>query len=137
MKLSTAARVLANTLVIYIVLDILLTPLGRLETRPVADVTSVGFATLGLLFAGLVLGILSVILLFRRSRRSAIVAIVAAVLYFPAALADQTGLFSSLRPPTAIANLELAQAVVAVLAIGFGFWALRTGIGETTYRDSE
>jgi hypothetical protein len=84
---STAAKVLAAVLVIYVVLDILLTPAGHFETRPVADVTGVGFASLGLLFAGLALAIVSFVLLLRRSRRSPVVAIVAAVLYFPAAIA--------------------------------------------------
>jgi hypothetical protein len=64
-------------------------------------------------------------LYIRGSRRSPMIAISAAVLYFPAALAELTGHFSSLRPPTAIAWLELVQAVVAVLVIGLNTWALR------------
>jgi hypothetical protein len=97
-------------------------------------VTGVGFATLGLLFVGLALGILAVVLLFRRSRRSPIVAIVAAVLYFPAFLAEQTGLFSSLRPPIGIARVEVVQAVVAIIAIGLGLWVLRGGMARTANR---
>jgi hypothetical protein len=128
-KLSIAAKLLVPALVAYIVLDVLLTPAGRLETRPVAEVTVIGFITLGLLFVGLVLALISLVLLYRRSRRAAVVAIVAAALYFPAALVDQTGLFSSLRPPTAIARLELAQAVVALVVIGLGAWA-RPGAAE-------
>jgi|ERR1700674_245989 len=122
-KLSIAAKLLVPGLIAYIVLDILLTPAGQLETRPVADVTLFGFVTLGLLFVGLVLAVVSLILIYRGSRRAAVVAIVAAALYFPAALVDQTGLFSSLRPPTAIARIELAQAVVALVVIGLGAWA--------------
>lgn len=117
-------------MVVYIVCDILLTPLGGLETRNPAFVTVVGFATLALLFVGLALGILALVLLFRRSGRTSLVAIVAAVLYFPAMLAEQTGHFSSLRPPTGIERLELVQAVVAILVIGFGFWVLRGGIAR-------
>lgn len=124
---STGAKVLAAVLVIYVVLDILLTPVGHLETRPVADVTGIGFASLGLLFVGLVLAILSLVLLFRRSRRAPVVAIVAGVLFFPAAIADQVGLFSSLRPPAAIAVLELVQALVAIVVIFMGFVLLRRG----------
>jgi hypothetical protein len=133
MKLSTAARILAVTLVAYVVCDILLTPPAGLETRDVAKVTGVGFATLGLLFVGLALGILAVVLLLRRSRRSPMVAIVAAVLYFPAFIAEQTGLFSGLRPPLGIARVEVVQAVVAVIAVGIGFWLLRGGIARTTH----
>jgi hypothetical protein len=127
MKRSSLARVVAFILVLYAVLDVLLTPLGRLETRPVAQVTVIGFVTLALLFAGLVLALFSLNLLYRRSSPAAAVAIVAAVLYFPAVLADQTSLFSSLRPPAAIAGVELAQAVVAIIVIGLGAWMIRGG----------
>jgi hypothetical protein len=127
MKRSSMAKVLAFILVVYVVLDVLLTPLGRLETRPVAEVTVIGFATLALLFAGLVLALFALNLLYRRSSRAAAAAIVAAVLYFPAVVADQTGLFSSLRPPAAIAGVELVQAVVAIIVIGLGAWMIRGG----------
>lgn len=125
MKLSTPEKILAATLVVYIVLDILLTPLARLETRPVAQVTTIGFVTLGLLFVGLAAAIVSLVLLFRRSRSAVIVARLAAVLYFPAVLAEQTGNFSSLRPPAAIEVIELVQVVVALILVGAGIWVLR------------
>src|SRR5487761_511353 len=116
------SRLLALALIAYAFLDVLLTPLGRLETRSVAQVTVIGFVTLALLFVGLVLALFALNLLYRKSSRAAAVAIVAAVLYFPAAIADQTGLFSSLRPPPPIAVIELVQAVVAVAVIGLGAW---------------
>jgi len=50
---------------------------------------------LGLLFIGLALGIVALVLLF-----------------------------STLRPPIAIQGVEWVQAVVAVIAIGLGFWLL-------------
>ena len=89
--------------------------------------TGLGYAVLGLLFVGLALGIVALVLLFRNSRRAPIVAIVAAVLYLPAFLAEQAGLFSALRPPIAIERVEWVQAVVAVIAIGLSFWLLRSG----------
>ena len=49
-------------------------------------------------------------------------AILAAVLYFPTVLADQTGHFSGLRPPRAIELIELIAAVVAPVLIGAGLW---------------
>lgn len=131
MKLSNAQAVLAVTLAVYVVCDILLTPAGGLETRDVAAVTVIGFATLALLFVGLALSVLALVLLFRGSRRAPIVAIVAAVLYFPAPLVEQLGLFSKFQPPTAIARLELGQAAVAVIAIGVSWWLLR-GSAATT-----
>jgi len=126
MKRSNATRILAVALAAYIVCDILLTPPAGLETRDPAKVTGLGFAVLGLLFVGLALGIVALVLLFRKSRRAPMVAIVAAVLYLPAFIAEQAGLFSALRPPSAIQRVEWVQAVVAVIAIGLGFWLLRS-----------
>jgi hypothetical protein len=121
-KLSNASKLLAVTLLVYAVGDVLLTPVGHLETRPVAKVTILGFATLALLFVGLALAVVALVLVLRRSGRGAIVAVASAVLYFPAAVADQLGWFSSLRPPTAIATLEVAQSIVAIIAIALSAW---------------
>jgi LPXTG-motif cell wall-anchored protein len=126
-KLSNSERILAVALVAYIVFDILLTPPAHLETRDPALVTGLGIGTLVLLFIGLALSVVALVLLFRRSRRTSMVAIVGALLYFPAPLIELTGHFSSLRPPAAIAWIELIQAVVAVIVIGAGFWVLRLG----------
>lgn len=132
MKRSNAEWILAVTLVAYAVCDVLLTPAGGLETRDVAGVTVVGFATLALLFVGLALSILALVLLLRGSARATIVAVVAAVLYFPAPVAEQLGLFSKFRPPTAIAWLEVVQAIVALLVIGVALWLRRGGAAKTT-----
>jgi hypothetical protein len=123
MKLSNAAKLLAAVLAVYVVCDILLTPLAGLETRPVAKVTTLGFVGLGLLFLGLALAIVAIVLVFRRSQRSLIVAIFAAVLFFPAFLSEQTGHFSAVRAPAAIEAVEVVQAVVAVIVVGLGLWA--------------
>jgi hypothetical protein len=125
LRLSTQERVLAIILVAYIVLDILLTPITRLETRSASNITSLGLATLALIFVGLALAIVSLVLLFRKSPRTPIVAIVAAVLYFPCALADLTGNFSSVRQPAAIEVIELVQVVVALILVGAGIGVLR------------
>jgi hypothetical protein len=118
--------ILAVTLVAYIVCDVLLTPPAGLETRPVSHVT--GF---GLLFVGLALAIVSLVLLLRSSRRTAMVAIIAAVLYSPAVLAEQTGHFSSVRAPAAIESVELIQAALALILVGVGIWTLRGGTPGT------
>jgi hypothetical protein len=110
-------RALAVLLVVYILSDVLLTPLGGLETRPSADVTTVGFITVSLFFVGLALSVVSLVLLFYKPRRSPIVGIIAGILYFPVFIADQSGYFSSLQPPTAIAALEIVQALVALVTI--------------------
>ncbi len=113
-RLSSRGRVLAVLLIIYILFDILLTPLGGLETRPSINVTTLGFVTVSLLFVGLVLSVASLVMLFYKPRKSLIVAIIAGILYFPAFVADQTGYFSSLQPPAAISALEIVEAIVAL-----------------------
>jgi hypothetical protein len=125
MRLSRAGLLLAILLIVYVVLDFLLTPLGGFETRDPAKVHAVGLAGLALLFVGLALSVVALVLLFRRSRRAPSFAIVAAVLYYPAFLTELTGTFSSLPAPTAIARIELVQSIVAAAAIGVGFWKLR------------
>lgn len=126
MKLTNAARILAVALAAYIVCDILLTPPAGLETRDPAKVTGLGYAVLGLLFIGLALGIVALVLLFRRSRRALAVAIAAGVLYLPAFLSEQAGRFSALRPPAAIQAVEWVQAIIAVIVIVLAFWLLRS-----------
>ena len=105
------------SLAIYIALDILLTPLGGLETRPVSGVTTLGLTVLALLFIGLALVVGSMILLFTRPRLSPILTIIGALLYLPAFLAEQTGLFSSLTPPLGIQIVEIVQALIALISI--------------------
>ncbi len=114
---SGKSRILLVFLVVYIISDILLTPLAGLETRPPADVTTVGLITLGLLFTGLALGVVSLILLFSKPRRSPILAIVAGIFFLPAFIVEQAGYFSSLRPPIAIETVEIAQTLVSLMTI--------------------
>jgi hypothetical protein len=128
---ARAGLLLAIILITYIVMDFFLTPLGGFETRDPAKVHPVGLAGLALLFLGLLLSIIALVLLFRRSGRAPMFSIVAAVLYYPAFLTERTGTFSSLPPPTAIERLELVQAIVAAIAIGVGVWMLR---GQPTGR---
>ena len=125
MNLSGKARYMVGLIVVYIIADFLLTPLGGLETRPVADVTSTGIATLGLLFTGLALNVISLVLILRRYRRAPIFGMIGSLLYFPAAIADQTGQFSSLTPPTGITYVEIIEAIVAIAIIGLGAIVLR------------
>ena len=116
-KLSRDAKLLRNFLFVYIIADIFLTPLGGLETRPISQVTTTGYATLGLLFVGLVLNIISLVMIFRTPRRSPVLAAIGSTLYFPAAIADAGGLFSSSTRPLGIAYVEVIEGVVAFAVI--------------------
>jgi hypothetical protein len=125
MRLSRPGLLLASILLVYVVLNVLLTPLGGFETRDPTKVHVVGLVGLALLFIGLALSVVALVLLFRRSGRAPMFAIVAALLYYPAFLTELTGTFASRPAPTAIARIELVQAVVAAAAIGVGIWMLR------------
>jgi hypothetical protein len=116
---------MVGLLIIYVIADFLLTPLGGLETRPIPDVTTTGLATLGLLFFGLALNVICLILLLRHYRRAPIFGMIGSLLYFPAAIADQTGQFSSLTPPTGITYVEVIEAIVAIAIIGVAAIILR------------
>src|SRR2546425_13139150 len=112
-----AKRIFAIVMVVYLILDIFLTPYGGFETRTLANTTTVGLATVGLLFVGLALIIASLVSLAIGPRRSSTLAIVGALLYFPAFLADYTKQFSGSPAPAAIASLEIVQALVAIVII--------------------
>ena len=112
-----AKRLFAVVMVVYLILDFFLTPFGGLETRTLANTTTTGYATVGLLFVGLALIIASLVSLAIGPRRSSVLAIVGALLYFPVFLADYTGQFSASPAPSAIASLEIVQALVAIVII--------------------
>lgn len=114
---SSKSRILLVLLILYIILDVLLTPPSGLETRPPALVTSVGLIVLGLLFIGLALGIASIVLLFYKPRRAPVLAVVSGTFFLPAFIAEQAGAFSSLRPPVAIETVEIVQALVSIITI--------------------
>jgi len=118
--LSRKANYMVGLLVVYIIADFLLTPLGGLETRPVSDVTTTGIATLGLLFTGLALNVICLVLILRHYKRAPILGVIGSLLYFPAAIADQTGQFSTLTPPTGITYVEVIEAIVAIAIIVLG-----------------
>ena len=113
-----ANRLFAVVMVVYLILDVLLTPFAGIETRTLAELTpQTGYATLGLLFIGLILIIASLVSVGIGPRRASILAIVGALLYFPAFLADYTGQFSTATASTTITSLEIVQALVAIVTI--------------------
>ena len=114
MPLSGRARSLAIGLALAVVLAVLLTPLGGLETRSIAETTALGLGTIVLFLVGLVLDVASVVAVFRRPRTASILAFIGLVLYFPIFIADSTGLWSSKPAPPAIVYLSIITAIVNV-----------------------
>lgn len=116
MRLSRNAMALVALLVVNVVLVFLLTPLG-FESRPSTDLKTVGYIAIGTIFAGLILDVASIALLFRRVRLAAILAIVGSILFFFPIVGDQTGSFFSLPIPPVINTLEYIFTVVLVVTL--------------------
>ena len=126
MKLSRSVMALAVALVVNVLLAILLSPLG-FETRPPTDLKTVGYIAIGTIFAGLILDLASITLLFRRVRLASSLAIVGSILFFIPFVGDQTGSFFSLPIPPVINTLEYIFIVVLLVTL-FLAW--------TVYRES-
>ena len=118
MKLSRNESALAVALVVNVLLVILLTPLG-FESRPSADLKTVGYIAIGTIFAGLILDVASFVLLFRRGRvrLASSLAIVGSILLFFPIFGDQTGSFFSLPIPPVIHTLEYIDVVVLLVSL--------------------
>jgi len=116
---------MVGLIVVFVIADFFLTPLGGLETRNVSNVSSTGIATLGLLFTGLGLNVICVVLLLRHYRRAPVFGVIGSLLYFPAPIAELAGQFSSQTPPTAIAYLEVIESIIAISVIVMGALLLR------------
>ena len=117
---------LAVALVVNVLLVILLSPLG-FETRPPTDLKTVGYIAIGTIFAGLILDLASIILLFRRVRLASSLAIVGSLLFFIPIVGNKTGSFFSLPSPPVINTLEYIFIVVLLVTL-FLAW--------TVYRES-
>src|SRR6266568_584232 len=116
MKLSRNVLGLAVALVVNVLLVILLTPIG-FETRPPTDLKTVGYVAIGTIFAGLILDLASIALLFRRVRLASNLAIAGSILFFFPILGDQTGSFFSLPIPPVINALEYIFTVVLLVTL--------------------
>ena len=116
MKLSRNATALAIALVANVLLVILLTPLG-FESRPSADLETVGYIAIGTIFAALILDVASFALLFTRVRLASSLAIVGSILLFFPIFGDQTGSFFSLPIPPAVHTLEYIFIPVLLITV--------------------
>src|SRR6266540_4360914 len=114
--LSRNVLALAVALVVNVLLVILLTPLG-FETRPPNDLKTVGYIAIGTIFAGLILDLASIILLFRRARLASSLAIVGSILFFFPIFGDRLGSFFSVPIPPAINILEYVFFVVLLVTL--------------------
>src|SRR5438034_159739 len=116
MKLSTNVLALAVALVVNVLLVILLTPIG-FETRPATDLKTVGYIAIATIFAGLILDLASIVLLFTRVRLASSLAIVGSILFFFPIFGDRIGSFFSVPTPPAIDILEYVFFAVLLITL--------------------
>jgi hypothetical protein len=121
--LSRNVLALAVALVVNVLLVVLLTPLG-FETRPATELKTVGYIAIGTIFAGLILDLASIVLLFRSVRLASSLAIVGSILFFFPIFGDRLGSFFSLPIPPVINILEYLLFVVLLVTL-FLAWKVR------------
>jgi hypothetical protein len=118
--MTRPAMTLRFLIAVHLVWTFLLTPLA-FEPRPFSSFTPLGFVSLALIFTTVALEIGAFALVFRRPITAGTAAAIGPVLFVPAFLIDQFGLFSSQRPPTQITALEIAalatQLVIFYVAL--------------------
>jgi hypothetical protein len=99
------------------ILGLMLTPLG-VETRR-KELRSPAFAAF-FITVGLLLPLAGLVLLFRRPRLAAVLAMVDAALLFLTAPADQARLFFTVPPPPAVTTGEFALVFVGIGYLLYG-----------------
>lgn len=77
----------------------------------------VGHIAIGTIFAGLILDLASIVLLFRKTRAASILAIIGSILFFFPIVGDRLGSFFSLPIPSVINVLEYVFIVVLLVTL--------------------
>jgi len=105
-------RILAVLLLVFLVLGVLLSPLG-FETRAPAFLSNSSFLPwLGLGLSSLILSIASLVLVFFKPRTASILSMIGSIGSLALFLGDQAGLAAPVRPPPPITVLEIVTMVV-------------------------
>jgi hypothetical protein len=116
MKRSRGAVALIALLVLNVVLVVLLTPLG-FESRPTTALQSVGYVAIACVFIGLVVDVAAIIVLLRRVRAGARLAIIGSIVLFVPNIVDRAGTFFTLPIPPVINVLEYAHIAVLIATL--------------------
>lgn len=116
MRLGKGRSALVVALASSVVLAVLLSPLG-FERRPPADLTLVGYISIGTVAAGILLDLAAIVLIFRRVRLASILAMVGSVVFLFPSVTDKAGAFFSLPAPPVISALEYVHLVVLLVTL--------------------
>jgi amino acid transporter len=125
MRLGKGSVALVVALVLSVVLAVLLSPLG-FERRPPADLTLIGYVSIGAVVVGILVEVAAIVLIFRRVRRASILAIVGSVAFLVPNVTDKIGVFFSLPAPLVINALEDVHLVVLLVALVLA-WSVYRG----------
>ena len=128
MRLGNRHMALLVALISSIVLAVLLSPLG-FERRPPADLTLVGYISIGAVAGGVLLDLAAIVLLFRRPRAAAVVAMMGSVAFLIPTMTDKAGAFFSLPAPPVISVLEYIHLGVLLVTLLLAWTVYREGEG--------
>jgi hypothetical protein len=127
MRLGKGSVALVVALVLSVALAVLLSPLG-FERRPPADLTLIGYISIGSVVAGILLSLAAIVMIIRRVRSASLLAIVGLIAFLIPNITDKTGVFFSLPAPPVISALEDVHLVVVLVALVLAW---------TVHRESE
>ena len=113
------ATLLRAVVAVHLVWTFLLTPVA-LEPRPFSSINPFGWLSLGLIFTTVTLDIVAFVIVSGRPRTAGTLAMIGALLFIPAFVGDQLGLFSTLAAPTRIVILEVAALVTQLVLLYVG-----------------
>jgi hypothetical protein len=116
MKHSKGVLALGAALAVNVVVVILLTPLG-FESRPTSDLKTIGYAAIVIIFAGLILALASIVILFWKTRLASSLAIIYSVIFFFPIVGDRIGAFFSVPIPRVIYALEYVLIVALLVTL--------------------
>jgi len=134
MRLGKAPAALAVALASSVILAVLLSPLG-FERRPPAELTLIGYLSIGAVAAGILLDVVAIVLIFRRVRLGAILAMAGSVVFLVPSVTDKARLFFSAPAPPVIDVLEYVHVGVLLVTLLLA-WSVYRGSspGETARR---
>ena len=117
MKLSRNEKILAFVFAVMSICGFLFTPLG-LETRPLSALRS--YALIPFFLAGTILDVVSLVLIFKKPRISAVTGIVAAIMYVFLTPGDQAEIFFVGVPvPVGITINEIVALIASIVVLLF------------------
>ena len=127
-RLGNGRSALVAALACSVVLAVLLSPLG-FERRPPADLTLIGYISIGTVAAGILLDLAAIVLIFRRVRLASILAIVGSVVFLFPSVTDKAGAFFSLPAPPVISALEYVHLGVLLTTLLLAWTVCRRSEG--------